>query len=168
MPGFWAFEELMPFQNYPLPLILVRQAAFLSAPLEVILRVAEKWFCKLGFFFRLEKSGSANSNFFSGSSKSGWPEKEVGLYYKSIFFQVREKWFYKLGFFFGSRRVVDQKINPSLRNHCTFLEKWLQIKWLTQLPKRPKQKNSCSIMWLIDQLYTELGQQLSLRLSSFW
>ena len=31
--------------------------------------VLEKWFCKIGFFFRLEKSGSANSDFFSGSRK---------------------------------------------------------------------------------------------------
>ena len=28
------------------------------------MRVAEKWFCKLGFFFRLDKIGSANSIFF--------------------------------------------------------------------------------------------------------
>ena len=48
--------------------------------------VQEKWFCKLGFFFWFEKSG--------------WPEKQVGLYYKSTFFQVGEKWFCKLGFFF--------------------------------------------------------------------
>ena len=27
------------------------------------------------------------------------------------------------------------------------------------LPKRPKQKNSCSKMWSIDQLYIELGQK---------
>ena len=26
-------------------------------------------------------------------------------------------------------------------------------------PKQPKQKNSCSKMWLIDQLYIELGQK---------
>ena len=28
---------------------------------------------------------------------------------------------------------------------------------LPELPKRPKQKNSCSKMWPIDQLYIELG-----------
>ena len=39
-------------------------------------------------------------------------------------------------FFSGWRKVVDQKKNPSLKNHIfepllyTFLEKWLQIKWL--------------------------------------
>ena len=30
-----------------------------------------------------------------------------------------------------------------------------------ELPKRPKQKNSCSKMWLTDQLYIELGWQCS-------
>ena len=29
-----------------------------------------------------------------------------------------------------------------------------------QLPKRPKQKNSCSKMWLIDQLYKKLGSEV--------
>ena len=28
---------------------------------------------------------------------------------------------------------------------------------LAELPKQPKQKNSCSKLWLIDQLYIELG-----------
>ena len=28
-------------------------------------------------------------------------------------------------------------------------------------PKRPKHKNSCSKMWLIDQLYIELGRSYS-------
>ena len=93
--------------------------------------VQEKWFCKLGFFFWFEKSG--------------WPEKQVGLYYKSTFFQVGEKWFYKLGFFFwfeksgwperwvytinppffrldksgseNSEKWLTRKKNPSLQNH---------------------------------------------------
>ena len=41
-----------------------------------------------------------------------------------------------LDFFSGSRKVVDQKKNPSLQNHfsrTTFLEKWLQIKWLSEM-----------------------------------
>ena len=58
-----------------------------------------------------------------------------------------EKWFWKLGFFSGWRKVVLQtqifflvrekwltrKKNPCLKTHfsrTTFLEKWLQIKWL--------------------------------------
>ena len=51
----------------------------------MILRVVEKWFCKL-FFFRFEKSCSANLDFFLIEH----PEKKVGLYYKSTFFQVGE------------------------------------------------------------------------------
>ena len=31
--------------------------------------------------------------------------------------------------------------------------------YCTELPKLPKQKNSCSKMWLIDQLYIELGTE---------
>ena len=31
------------------------------------------------------------------------------------------------------------------------------LKYCPELPKRPKQKNSCSKMWLIDQLYVKLG-----------
>jgi hypothetical protein len=56
--------------------------AFQFAPLEVIFRVAEKWFCKLRLFFRLEKSGSGNSDcfFLVGNQKS-------------IFFQVAEPLF---------------------------------------------------------------------------
>ena len=47
--------------------------------------------------------------------------------------RVREKWFYKLGFFSGSRKVVDQKKKSKFAEPLfyTFLEKWLQIKWLT-------------------------------------
>ena len=45
----------------------------------MIFRVAENWFCKLRVFFRLEKSGSANSEFFLvGESEfaEGDPEKK--------------------------------------------------------------------------------------------
>ena len=62
-------------------------------------------------FFRLEKSGSANSYFFFWFEKSGWPEKKVVLYHKSTFFLVREKW-------------LTRKKNVSLKNHfsrTTFL-----------------------------------------------
>ena len=43
--------------------------------LKTFFQVGEKWFCKLGFFFWLEKSGSRNSDFFFWFEKSGWPEK---------------------------------------------------------------------------------------------
>ena len=38
---------------------------------------------------------------------------------------------------------------------------------LPELPKRPKQKNSCSKMWLIDQLYIELGLGLCSKCTLF-
>ena len=46
---------------------------------------------------------------------------------------VLEKWFCKLGFFLGQTLFLNQKKNPSLQNNfsrTTFLENWLQIKWL--------------------------------------
>ena len=54
-------------------------------------------------FFRLEKSGSANSYFFFWFEKSGWPEKKIRLW-RTLYL---EPLFY------------------------TFLEKWWQIKWLS-------------------------------------
>ena len=56
----------------------------LHPALKVISRVAEKWFCKLGFFFRLEKSGSANSDFFSGSRKVVDQKKRWVFYSRTI------------------------------------------------------------------------------------
>ena len=86
--------------------------------------VWEKRFCKLGCFFWFEKSG--------------WPEKQVNLYYKSTFFQVGEKWFCKLGFFFWFEKSgwPEKKIQVWRTTFLeplfyTFLEKWLQIKWLS-------------------------------------
>ena len=35
-------------------------------------------------------------------------------------------------------------------------------------PKRPKQKNSCSKMWPIDQMYIELGRKLLLIVGTFF
>ena len=48
----------------------------------------------------------------------------------------------------------------SWKNHPQKLLRKTQIHIFSLLPaqpKRPKQKNSCSRMWLIDQLYIELG-----------
>ena len=46
-------------------------------------------------------------------------------------------------------KVAQKNSNPLFFPYCP------------ELPKRPKQKNSCSKMWLIDQLYIELGWQCS-------
>ena len=58
--------------------------------------------------------------------------KKDGLYYKSTFFQVGEKWFCKLEFCSGSRKEVEQKKKSEFEETLfyTFLENWLQIKWL--------------------------------------
>jgi hypothetical protein len=103
----------------------VNHSAFLTAPLEVILRVAEKWFCKLFrlekngsenliFFFRLDKSGSTNSDFF------GDPEKKWVYTIKPPFFRVGEKWFSKLGFFSGCRTtfLLTSKSLVSVQADC--------------------------------------------------
>ena len=42
-------------------------------------------------------------------------------------------------------KVAQKNSNPLFSPYCL------------ELPKRPKRKNSCSKMWLIDQLYIELG-----------
>ena len=41
------------------------------------------------FFFKLEKSGSANSDYFL----VGGPEKKMGLYYKPTFFRLQNHFF---------------------------------------------------------------------------
>ena len=45
----------------------------------------EKWFCKLRFFSGWRKVVLQTQIFF-WFEKSGWPEKKVGLYYKSTIF----------------------------------------------------------------------------------
>ena len=74
---------------------------------------------------------------------SGWPEIKVGLYYKSTFFQVGEKWFCKLGFFFWllEKWLTRKKIRVWRTTFLeplsyTFLEKWLQIRWLQGCQKK--------------------------------
>ena len=42
-------------------------------------------------------------------------------------------------------KVAQKNSNPLFFPYCP------------ELPNRPKQKNSCSKLWLIDQLYIELG-----------
>ena len=43
------------------------------------------------------------------------------------------------------------------KNHPQKLLRKSTFSLLPELPKRPKQKNSSSKMWLVDQLYIELG-----------
>ena len=52
-----------------------------------------------------------------------------------------------------------QKVGKTTLKSCSEKLKCIFFSLLPELPKRPKQKNSCSKMWLIDQLYTELGSQ---------
>ena len=58
----------------------------------------------------------------------------------------------KNSFFFALKKlkkppskVAQKNSNPHFFPYCP------------ELPKQPKQKNLCSKMWLIDQLYIELG-----------
>ena len=71
--------------------------------------------------------------------------------------------------------LVDSTISPnsfefivsptkSWKNHPKKLLRKTQIHFfpiVPWLPKRPKQKNSCFKIWLIDQLYIELGPKAS-------
>ena len=80
-----------------------RHSPFYSAPsILAIFRnlVREIWF---------EKSGSANSDFFSGSRKVMARKKKVRLYYKSTFFRLEKSGSANSDFFSGSRKVVDLK-----------------------------------------------------------
>ena len=49
--------------------------------------------------------------------------------------------------------------NQGMYVHCTYIEGFELgfLPYCPKLPKRPKQKNSCSKMWPIDQLYIKLG-----------
>ena len=60
---------------------------------------------------------------------------------------------------FFSKRIQFSLPIKSWKNHPQKLLRKTQIHfpYCPELPKRPKQKNSCSKMWLIDQLYIELG-----------
>ena len=53
-----------------------------------------------------------------------------------------------------------QNVEKTLPKNCSEKLKSTFFPYCPELPKRPKQKNSCSKMWLIDQLYIELGPPL--------
>ena len=50
-----------------------------------------------------------------------------------------------------------QKDEKTTLKSCSEKLKSTFFPYCPELPKRPKQKNSCSKMWPIDQLYIELG-----------
>ena len=81
--------------------------------------VREIWFEKSG----LKKMVLQTWIFFLVQEK--WLNRKKWVYtINPQFFQVGEKWFCKLRFFSCSRKVVDQKKSPSLKNHfsrTTFL-----------------------------------------------
>ena len=53
-----------------------------------------------------------------------------------------------------------QKVEKTTLKSCSEKLKSTFFPYCPELPKRPNQKNSCSIMWLIEQLYIELGVSL--------
>ena len=95
----------------------------------------------------------------------------VVAYLKFIIIFLRIFWiFFK--HYFVQLFSADPKIFPkktfnfflptkSWKNHPQKLLRKTQIHFFfpycPELPKQPKQKNSCSKLWLIDQLYIELG-----------
>ena len=57
-----------------------------------------------------------------------------------------------------------QKVEKTTLKSCSEKLKSTFFPLQPAQPKRPKQKNSCSKMWPIDQLYIELGSQFYLTL----
>ena len=58
------------------------------------------------------------------------------------------------------KKKCPQKVEKTTLKSCSEKLKSTFFPYCPELPKRPKQKNSCSKMWLIDQLYIELGLSL--------
>ena len=56
-------------------------------------------------------------------------------------------------------KFAHKKVEKTTLKSCSEKLKSTFFPYCPELPKRPKQKNSCSKMWLIDQLYIELGLQ---------
>ena len=54
--------------------------------------------------------------------------------------------------------VCPQKVEKNTLKSCSEKLKSTFFPLLSGLPKRPKQKNSCTKMWLKEQLYIELGR----------
>ena len=63
--------------------------------------------------------------------EKGLIRKKVGLYYKSTYFRLEKSGFANSDIFFsGSRKVVDQKKNPTFQNHFSTL--FLVADWMAQ------------------------------------
>ena len=60
--------------------------------------------------------------------------------------------FKKFQIFFALKKLKKPPSKVAHKNLNT-----LFFPYCPELPKRPKQKNSCSKLWLIDQLYIEMG-----------
>ena len=58
-------------------------------------------------------------------------------------------------FFFAHKKLKNTLKSCSENSNPRFFS------LLPELPKRPKQKDLCSKMWLIDQLFIELGQKIT-------
>ena len=56
--------------------------------------------------------------------------------------------------------TIFSKVEKNTLKSCSEKLKSTFFPLLPELPKQPKQKNSCSKKWLIDQLYIELGSAL--------
>ena len=65
----------------------------------------EKWFCKLGFFLRLEKSDSANPDFFSGSRKRVDQKRRLVYTINPPFIRLDKNDFANSDLFSGTRKV---------------------------------------------------------------
>ena len=54
------------------------------------------------------------------------------------------------------KKICPQKVEKNTLKSCSEKLKSTFFHYCPELPKQPKQKNSCSKLWLIDQLYIEL------------
>ena len=58
------------------------------------------------------------------------------------------------------RKNCAQKVEKTTPKSCSEILNFFIIPYCPDLPNWPKQKNSCSKMWLINQLYIKLGLRL--------
>ena len=65
------------------------------------------------------------------------------------------------------KKIALKKLKKNFKG-CTVISTHF-FRYCPELPKRPKQNNSCFKMWLIDQLYIKLGTgvKFGLRLHQF-
>ena len=56
---------------------------------QIFFQVGDKWFCKIGFFFRLQKCVSANSDFFFWLEKIGSAKSDFFLVGSLLRLQIK-------------------------------------------------------------------------------